>query len=375
MAEKRTKTALVLAGGGIMGAAYEIGCLTALNRLFSKGFSCSHFDMYIGISAGSVIATLMANRVPPALLFRDIARDSGSIFNWRRRDIYRFDTLRTLSSSWLVLRNMATIYRSCRQQSWELSFQDFFHIIQEQFPAGLFSLSPMQQYLCKAFAKEGVIDNFNLLERELYIPAYDLDTGARVVFGSEEFRNMHICQAITASCAIPFFFHPPRIRGRHYLDGSTGRVTHLDIAIERGANLIVIVNPRVPMQNDMEHSCLPSLSFGKCSSIAELGISLAWEQAKRIEIKEKLDHFLETHRRKHPDIEFLLLEPGQKESLLFFQSPMSNIARHHIMNYGYHLTMGQLRERYTELKKIFERCNIDVTDSKLGAAPPAELVT
>ena len=54
------------------------------------------------------------------------------------------------------------------------------------------------------------------------------------------------------------------------------------------------------MKNDMERFCLPSLSFGRCSSIAELGITYAWEQARRIENKEKLDMALEIYRREPP---------------------------------------------------------------------------
>ena len=57
MAAERSKTALVLTGGGIMGAAYEIGALTAVDRLFARGFSTRRFDLYVGISAGAVIAT------------------------------------------------------------------------------------------------------------------------------------------------------------------------------------------------------------------------------------------------------------------------------------------------------------------------------
>jgi predicted acylesterase/phospholipase RssA len=91
MARRRSKTALVLTGGGIMGAAYEIGCLTALDRLFAPGFSSRRFDIYIGISAGSVIATLIANRIQPEGLFKTISRNKSTVFNWQRRDIYRPD--------------------------------------------------------------------------------------------------------------------------------------------------------------------------------------------------------------------------------------------------------------------------------------------
>ena len=372
---KRTKTALVLAGGGIMGAAYEIGCLTALSRLFPRGFSPCRFDLYIGISAGSVIATLMANRIEPEALFRAIANQESNVFNWRRKDIYRLEARETFIAAGQVLRNLYRIYRNYRQNRWGFSPHDLIHIIQEQFPAGLFSLAPLQNYLCRAFRQEGIIDDFRLLKRELYIPAYDLDRGQRVVFGSEGYRDQHICQAITASCAIPYFFQPHKVGDNFYVDGSTGRVSHLDIAIERGAKLIFVINPRVPMHNDMEHTCLPSLSYGRCSSIAELGINYAWEQSRRIESREKLGLALRYYQQNHPDVDILLLQPGPEESLLFFQSPMSNRARSMVMNYGYNLALSDLRTSYDRFHAAFARAGIATSAAELSAPPPAEIVT
>jgi predicted acylesterase/phospholipase RssA len=358
-----------------MGAAYEIGALTALDRLLSGGFSSNRFEMYVGVSAGSVIATLVANGIPPAVLFRSIANNESRVFNWRRSDIYRIDYREILTSFWALLRNLFRIFRNYRRNGWTFSLHEILYILQEQFPAGLFSLAPMQNYLCRSFAKEGVRDDFSQLTPELYIPAYDLDRGQRVVFGSEGYRDMHICQAITASCAIPYFFRPHKIGNQNFIDGSIGRVSHIDIAIERGAKLIVVVNPRVPMDNDLERFCLPSLSEGKCSSIADLGISFAWEQAMRIETKEKLEMALEGYRHQHPEVDILLIEPGREESMLFFQSPMSNDARHHIMNYGYNLTLGQLKDRFDEFQSVLGRHGVEVTAEYLSSGPPAEVVT
>jgi NTE family protein len=373
MPQPKNKTALVLAGGGIMGAAYEIGCLTAFDRLFPGGFDSRRFDIYVGVSAGAVIAAMMANRIAPASLFKIIANNESTVINWRRSDIYRLDWRELFISCRDVLVNLFRILRNYRRNRWKFSLSDIFYILQEQFPAGLYSLGPMEKYLCQAFAKEGIVDDFHGIKPELYIPAYDLDRGERVVFGAEGFRDIHICQAITASCAIPYFFRPHKVGAHYYLDGSTGRVTHLDIAIERGARLIVVVNPRVPMKNDMERFCLPSLSFGRCSSIADLGITMAWEQARRIENKAKLDMCLEIYRRQHPGVDIVIIEPGSEESLLFFQSPMSYEARSHIMNYGYNLTLGQLRDRFTELQEIFGRHGIQTASRALNEGPPAEI--
>jgi predicted acylesterase/phospholipase RssA len=370
MAEQHSKTALILAGGGIMGAAYEIGCLAALDRLFCPGFSTRRFETYIGISAGSVIAALIANRIDAGGLFKTIARNERTVFNWRRRDVYRFDWWAVLSSLGSLPRNLLRVMQHYRKNDWEFNLSDLPHLLHEQFPAGLFSLNPLQSYLCNSFYNEGLCDDFSRLGRELLIPAYDLDSGERVVFGSAEHQELHICQAITASSAIPFFFQPYRIGQKAYVDGSTGRVSHIDIAIEKGARLIVLVNPRVPFRNDQDITCLPSLSYGKCSQIDELGILFTWEQAKRIECREKLLLALNYYQETNPDIDIILFEPGDDEALLFFQGPMSISARTQVMHYGYQLTLSEMKGNYQKFAKIFARHGIQTTEKHLDKAPP-----
>ncbi len=370
MAEQHSKTALILAGGGIMGAAYEIGCLAALDRLFCPGFSTRRFETYIGISAGSVIAALIANRIDAGGLFKTIARNERTVFNWRRRDVYRFDWWAVLSSLGSLPCNLLRVMQHYRKNDWEFNLSDLPHLLHEQFPAGLFSLNPLQSYLCNSFYNEGLCDDFSRLGRELLIPAYDLDSGERVVFGSAEHQELHICQAITASSAIPFFFQPYRIGQKAYVDGSTGRVSHIDIAIEKGARLIVLVNPRVPFRNDQDITCLPSLSYGKCSQIDELGILFTWEQAKRIECREKLLLALNYYQETNPDIDILLFEPGDDEALLFFQGPMSISARTQVMHYGYQLTLSEMKGNYQKFAKIFARHGIQTTEKHLDKAPP-----
>jgi len=355
-----------------MGAAYEIGVLAALDQLFAEDFSSNRFDMYVGVSAGSVIASLTANGISPGQLYQSINRDEQTVFNWRRSDIYRFETGAVLKSCWTVISNLFRIFRSYRQSRTQMSLHDLIYIMQEQFPSGLFSLQPMQNYLCRSFAETGICDSFADLDTELYIPAYDLDTGERMVFGSDSHQEVHICQAITASCAIPYFFRPQKIGGRYYIDGTTGRTTHIDIAIEQGAKLIVLINPRVPMDNDPERACLPSLSYGNCASIADLGISCAWEQSQRIENQEKLALAMETYKITRPDVEILVLEPGPEESLLFFQSPMSQVARTHIMRYGYHLSLGQLNSRFEEFAAAFRKQGIKTTADNLKDLFPVD---
>ena len=61
---RRSRTALVLGGGGVTGGVYEIGALRALD-LLAVNRTVNEFDIYVGTSAGSFVASLVANGVTP----------------------------------------------------------------------------------------------------------------------------------------------------------------------------------------------------------------------------------------------------------------------------------------------------------------------
>src|ERR1700747_2963548 len=66
---RRSKTALVLGGGGFTGGVYEIGALRALD-LLSVNRTVNEFDVYVGTSAGSFVAAAVANGVTPEEMMR-----------------------------------------------------------------------------------------------------------------------------------------------------------------------------------------------------------------------------------------------------------------------------------------------------------------
>ena len=67
----RGKWAIALAGGGPLGAFYEIGALHALGEAII-GRELTDFDLYVGVSSGSVVAAGLANRIDTTTM--------GSIF-------------------------------------------------------------------------------------------------------------------------------------------------------------------------------------------------------------------------------------------------------------------------------------------------------
>ena len=62
--KKGGKTALVLAGGGLTGAVYEIGALRAIDDLLVDR-TVNDFDIFVGTSAGALVSSLLANGVSP----------------------------------------------------------------------------------------------------------------------------------------------------------------------------------------------------------------------------------------------------------------------------------------------------------------------
>src|SRR5216117_2837194 len=82
----RPRYALDLAGGGVIGGMYEVGALAALEeRLNGEGRG---FDVYVGCSAGSVVAAFLASGVRARDLYRILDQDLDDPLNFRRGALF-----------------------------------------------------------------------------------------------------------------------------------------------------------------------------------------------------------------------------------------------------------------------------------------------
>ena len=62
---RRNKVGIALAGGGPLGAIYEIVALVALERAL-RGVSLTDLDVYVGVSSGAFLAAGLANGMAPS---------------------------------------------------------------------------------------------------------------------------------------------------------------------------------------------------------------------------------------------------------------------------------------------------------------------
>ena len=354
-----SKKALVLAGGGIPGWVYEIGCLTALDDFFEK-FSVNAFDIYVGTSAGATVAAMLANGVRPREIYDDLLTEKPSRFVFARKDIYSFGYRETLHILKKMLRSLVPIGRHFLSGGHRFSILDLLTMLEENLPSGIFTLKNLEGTLAHFFAQEGYSNDFRKLARELYIPAVDVDMGRYDVFGEGIFADIPISQAVTASSAVPILFQPVHIRGKDYIDGGVSRVAHMDVAINHGAELVWVINPVQYISNDRTHVRLTSLS-GKSVGIKDKGLSFIYDQAMRISTSTRLYLAMKRYRGEYPEKQFLLIQPSPSEGALFAHAAVSFDDRIELLKFGYDSTAAALKAEFESYRECLKRYDIQVT--------------
>src|SRR5437762_9581221 len=315
----RPRYALALAGGGVIGGMYEVGALAALEeRLNGAGRG---FDIYVGCSAGSVVASLLAGGVRAAEIYQILEEDLDDALNFRRNAVFAGDAFRRACGRFGRL-IWAFGKSAIRGRG---SIPDMLARAERDMPPGFFSLDALEEYLQTAFASRALSNTFAERSRTLLIPAIDLNTAERVVFGAGELRDVPISKAVAASSAIPGFFDPYPINGRDYVDGGVGFSGHADLAAEAGADVVIVVNPLVPNPD------------GGVVPLRNRGLYTIMEQAGRIYSQNLLQLGLSTLRIKHPRTEFHLIQPGREETPLFGPSMGFEVSRA-ALRYGYEST-------------------------------------
>jgi len=357
---KKKKLALVLAGGGITGATYEVGALQALDRFFSGDFSVTDFDIIIGLSAGAFVGSLLANGVKPAEMFFALHEQNHSIEAVNQLDIFY------PNFSEVVARPLTFPLRLIRSGIRDLlhgrEFSPYAYIesLSEVLPSGIFSNARIEAYLRKNLTRGGRTNDFRKLKKELYIAATDIDTGQRVIFGDQNHQDIPISKAVQASTAMPIFYKPVEINGREYVDGAIRKSLHVDTALKRGADLVICINPLVPLYNDLKKKAVPLLD-GKGDHLSQRGMSFIAYQVMRIMVHSRISSGLEKYRARYPDVDILLIEPRSDDYQMFFHSIMKYSARLSIARHGYEETLEALLKRYNHFKRRLQKHGVNIS--------------
>ncbi|MCA9772002.1 MAG: patatin-like phospholipase family protein [Myxococcales bacterium] len=343
--------ALVLSGGGITGWFYELGCMRAWDERMPEGRRIRDFPLIIGTSAGAVLASMVAGGVAPTDIAEMVRDDAEHPLDFRREDIYAFHWTKVLGSLARGAADLPGLARGYLRTARRASPLDFFTHVQSEAPSGLFSNAPLDAYLRRFFDAHDIPLKFRDLDRDLRITATDLDRGEPFLFSRETTPDAEIPHAAVASSAIPMFFTPVAHEGRDLIDGSIAWSSGIELAIDAGAKLVVVLNPMVPLRNDRERVCLPA-ARGACASIRDLGFSSVGLQAFRVLVHTRLCTDVRRLREERPDVRIVVLEPTGEEALISLASPMAFSTRKEVLTLGYQATRRRLEGVNGDLEAV-----------------------
>ncbi|WP_041795629.1 patatin-like phospholipase family protein [Modestobacter italicus] len=209
-------TALVLAGGGVAGIAWELGVLRGIadadpalaDRLLAA-------DLVVGTSAGSSVAAQVTSGVDLDALYQAQLRPETAEIE------VDVDLPALFADMGAVMAGAADAADAGRRMG----------ALALAAPAG----DPARRRAAIA-ARVPVPD---WPERRVLLPAVDTGSGEVAVFTRAS--GVPLVDAVAASCAVPGVWPPVAIGGRRYMDGGTRSMTNADLAA--GAQRVLVVVP------------------------------------------------------------------------------------------------------------------------------------
>jgi NTE family protein len=332
---------IALAGGGPLAAVYEIGVLAALEESI-EGLDINNADIYVGISAGGIVAAGLANGITPHQMCRlfiesDVAvGDSPALFKPEL-------LLRPASAEFRKRLAMipgllaeSLIHYARKRKSLLSSFER----LKEALPTGVLSGEGINNYLKATFSRPGRSNDFRKLRNKLVIVATDLDTGEAVRFGEAGWDSTPISLAAQASAAVPGLFPPVEIKGGHFVDGALRKTLHASIALEAGVEVLFCVNAIVP------YNSRPAHPAGK---LASGGLLDVMSQTLRSILHSRIETGMAGYAHSHPHVDIFLFQPNKDDAELFFTNIFSYSSRRRMCEQAYQNTRLMLLERRDEI--------------------------
>jgi predicted acylesterase/phospholipase RssA len=237
----------------------------------------------------------------------------------------------------------------------------------EGLPTGLYSNSGIADYVAQALSDAGRVNDFRRLDKELYLTATDLDTCERLVFGGEGWDDVPISKAIECSTALPIVYKPVDLKGRQLVDGGIRSTTNVDIAVEKGAKFIVVVNPLVPFVNDFEQT-IPTVFGTRVRRLADMGLPAIANQTFRLIAHARLHEAVARWEEKYPGVDIVLIEPEPNDELMFGTPIMDYSRRLQIARHGFESVTATLAQDYDRYKEISERHGLEISERRVRRA-------
>jgi predicted acylesterase/phospholipase RssA len=377
------RIALALAGGGPLGAIYEIGALCALQESL-HGLNFNRLDHYVGVSAGGFIAAGLANGLTPRELCASFIENDNQ-------------PSETFDPAWLMVPAYAEYGRRgmmlpglLLSALWKLtvggkSLLQTVEGLGPALPTGIFSSDQTHEQLARLFSRDGRTNDFRQLKTKLTLVATNLDSGEAAPFGRPGWDHVPISQAVQASAALPGLFPPVEIDQNYFVDGALKKTMHASVALDDGVDLMLCLNPLVPfdatapqfakvMQRGLppERRAIPRIVDG--------GLPAVLSQTFRSMIHSRMALGMKHYERAYPDTDIILIEPDHRDPELYLANTFSYSQRRQLAEHAYQQTRQMLRSRKTGLSAKLHRHGITLNhqvldDPRCHLSAPAKAPT
>lgn len=364
---------LAIAGGGPVGAMYELGALRALDEA-CDGLDLTRLDCYVGVSSGAFFAAGLANRMDTAELCRIFISGDSEDVRFRPETFLRpalGEYLRRAASLPRLAKRLAHDVWSGRTDS---RWSDLLNRVGSLVPTGLFDNDEVERFLREVFTRRGRSNDFRKLDRPLYVIGVDLDSGEAVRFGDKGWDDVPISRAVQASAALPGLYPPVELadkrgRTRHFVDGALRRTMHASVVLDRDVDLMLGINPLVPFNPGTDANEKAQAHRFSDRRIAQGGLPGVLSQTLRTMLQSRMQVGLARYPQQYPHIDQVVFEPNAADRELFYTNVFSFSARRRISQLAYRNTLDDLRKRRAVLEPVLARHGITLREEVIADRP------
>lgn len=366
----RPRVGLALAGGGPLGAIYEIGALCAIEESLT-GIELTRLAHYVGVSSGGFIAAGLANGITPSALCRAFIHSSfkggppdpeADLFDPASLMVPAYDEFARRLFRLPGLVASAGLGLAFRRET----LLQLLERMGPGLPAGLLSGRAIHQQLAKIFSRAGRSNDFRQLGSRLTIVATNLDTGEAAPFGQPGFDHVPISLAVQASAALPGLFPPVEIDDQYYVDGALKKTMHASVALDQGVELMLCINPLVPFDATPADGTPTNLTTRRRNvdpdermpRVVDGGLPAVMSQTFRSLIHSRLVLGMKHYEHSYPNSDILLIEPDHRDLALHRANLFSYRDRRAMAELAYQRTRDFLRHAPPSLTSKLARHGI-----------------
>jgi len=208
--------AVVLGSGGVLGIAWSVGVIA---RLVREGLRIKDVDLWIGTSAGAVVAAKLANQVCVAQLLQEQTSGQAAVQ----------ETLRPYDQREVDAKN---------QQLFEKVQGDLLLARQRIGAWAQRTDTPTLEERQRIIAQR--LKGLDWPPTLLRIVSVNARTGAEKVWDRDS--GISLTDAVAASCAVPGVWPVVPLQGEPYMDGAVRSSTNADLA--QGCKRVLVISPQ-----------------------------------------------------------------------------------------------------------------------------------